>query len=107
MDEVGYVPAHLGDVGALTKPPVDIGREPQALAARRQFIRRDDLGPEPSGPEEVLAGGYGGGNVVVGPNAAVVVAGVAGDMGEGLLARDHPPSPADDDHQLSFVVEGV
>src|SRR5262245_42795771 len=93
-------------VGRLLGLAGDAQRQAEALGIA-YLVRRHHPRPERTGANEVLAGRDLLGMELPLANADIVVAGVAGDMGEGVLLGDVPAALADDHGQLGLPVELV
>ncbi len=77
------------------------------LADVGNFVRRHHPRPEAAGADEILARRELRGVALPVADAAVIVAGIAGDMRQRRLARNAAAGLADDDGHLALIVEAL
>ena len=103
-DQRGHVEHQIGNRRGLHLDAVQT-RGDGLLADVRDLVRRHHPGPEAAGRHEILAGGELRGVPLPVANAAVIIAGIAGDVAQRRLARNAAAGLADDHGHLAFIIE--
>ena len=105
-DQGGNVEHQIGNRRGLHFHAVQAGRD-LLLADIGDIVGRHHPRPEATGSHEILARSELRGVPLPVADAAVIVAGVAGDVRKRLLTRNAAAAPADDYGQFALVIEAL